>query len=149
MRWLWVVYDADCGFCSGCRRWLEARPTLIELRFVAGGSPEVAELFGDLDPALAHDQLLVISDTGEVYAGASAWIMCLWALREYRGWARSMARPWLKPLARQVYQLISSGRYTISEAMGMVADNELSGMIARDPATFCGPGGPCDNPYRG
>lgn len=146
MRWMWVLYDADCGFCSGCRRWLEDRPKLVELRFVAAGSGEVDQLFDGLEPALAKDQLLVISDQGDVYAGANAWIMCLWALREYRGWAVSMARPWLRPLARQVYQLISSGRYSISEALGMVADNEISGLVLRDPASLCGPDGPCQGP---
>ena len=116
---MWVLYDADCGFCSGCRRWLEDRPKLLELRFVAAGSGEVGELFEGLEPALAKDQLLVISDQGDVYAGANAWIMCLWALREYRSMALRWSTPDRMPLARRFVAWISHNRRSLNGVLSV------------------------------
>ena len=44
----------------------------------------------------------VVADTGAVYRGDSAWLVCLWALDGYRGLALRLATPRLRPLARRM-----------------------------------------------
>jgi hypothetical protein len=60
---------------------------------------------------------LVISDEGAVYRGAHAWIMCLWALENYREHAQRMAHPILLPFARIVCELLSGNRFFLSDAL--------------------------------
>ena len=50
-------------------------------------------------------ELVVVDDSGGVYRNGSAWIMCLYALREYREWSLRLATPALFPLARQAFAL--------------------------------------------
>jgi len=49
--------------------------------------------FPGIDALKPGEQLLVISDEGAVYRGAHAWIMCLWALENYREHAQRLAHP--------------------------------------------------------
>ena len=56
----------------------------------------------------------MISDAGEVYLNNHAWIMCLYALEEYRDWALRLASPLLLPLARQAFETLSRNRQAIS-----------------------------------
>ena len=53
VRRLTVLYDATCGFCVRCRRWLEAQPKLVRLDFVPAYSMEEASRFPGLPRA--HD----------------------------------------------------------------------------------------------
>ncbi len=54
-------------------------------------------------PAIRHlradQEIVVMANTGEVWQGAGAWVMCLWATRSYRGLAERLASPHLLPLA--------------------------------------------------
>jgi predicted DCC family thiol-disulfide oxidoreductase YuxK len=60
----------------------------------------------------------VISDAGEAWFGDRAWIIVLWALREYRGCAGKLASPLLLPLARQAFAAISRNRTVFSRWLG-------------------------------
>ncbi len=98
MKTLYVLYDAECALCRRCKEWLQAQPAFLELRFIALQSAEAARRFpgiGALDPG---DQLLVVNDTGDVYKGPYAWIMCLYALREYREWSQRLAHTAAAPV---------------------------------------------------
>src|ERR1700730_13998400 len=96
---LWVIYDGHCGFCVACRRWLETQHALVPLEFLPLSSPEVRRLFPELAIPEKVDEPIVISDQGAVYRGSSAWILCLWALEEYRDLAGRLASPAPVPLA--------------------------------------------------
>jgi hypothetical protein len=51
----------------------------------AGGArDEARRWFGDI-PWLA-DELVVVGDGGQVWAGPAAFLTCLWALRDWREW---------------------------------------------------------------
>lgn len=136
MRRLTVLYDAGCGFCSACRRWLEGQRQLVALEFLAAGSPEARRRF----PALASEteELIVVSDEGDVYRGAHAWIMCLWALDEYREWSFRLARPALLPRARDVFEWVSKRRRGLSWLLGIRSDHELAAVLSAGRA--CEPG---------
>src|SRR5947209_8036605 len=64
---------------------LATEPALIPLLPLAAQSPEAARLFPGHAPGA---ELAVVSDEGAVWLGDHAWIMCLYALRNYRDWAK-------------------------------------------------------------
>ena len=58
----------------------------------ATGRPAAALIPVECHPKPSgRDDLVVIAYTGEMWAGDSAWLMVLWALAEYRGWAHTPA----------------------------------------------------------
>jgi hypothetical protein len=89
----------------------------VLLVFIALQSGEVRKRFPGIDVLKPAEQLLVISDDGSVYRGACAWIMCLWALQDYREHAQRMANPVLLPFAQIVCELLSRNRFYLSDAV--------------------------------
>jgi predicted DCC family thiol-disulfide oxidoreductase YuxK len=133
MQSLTVVYDADCGLCTRVAVWLWAQPKWIGMHLVP--STSLPRLY----PALAarHEELIVVSDEGGVYFGSRAWIMCLYALRRYRGWALRLSSPALLPLAREAFALLSSNRYFISYFLRGLNESELSAKLETTRVPKC------------
>jgi len=123
-----VLYDARCGFCSACRRWLEGQRQLVALEFLAAGSSEARRRFPTL-AAAEPEELVIVSDEGGVYRGAHAWIMCLWSLEGYRPWAFRLARPALRPLARSVFEWVSGSRQSLSRLPGSPSDDDVAAAL--------------------
>jgi len=119
MRELTVLYDAGCGLCKRVQAWLITKPKYIELVFVPATSEEARSRYPQLDHDLTLNDLTVISDEGAVYCGAKAWLMCLWALRQYRDWAVRLSSPELLPTTKRVMSMISQNRYQL-EGLGSV-----------------------------
>ncbi|MFN7945182.1 MAG: DCC1-like thiol-disulfide oxidoreductase family protein [Blastocatellia bacterium] len=111
MRVLTVLYDANCNLCCRIRTWLLAQAKYVDLDFIAAGSAEAAARYPLLDHSATLKELTVVSESGEYYRGAGAWLMCLWALRDYRGWALRFSAPELMPLARRFVVRASSLRF--------------------------------------
>lgn len=133
MKRLTVIYDASCGFCVRCRDWLAQQPSWVELELLWSGSPEVARRF----PGLAGPgpaELLAVSDEGEVWAGSSAWLVCLWALRGWREWSLELATPELLPFARRAFEVISASRGWLSRVLGLKPERELRAAISLESA---------------
>lgn len=135
MKHLTVLYDPDCPLCVGCRHWLANQPQYLSLRFVAQGTSDAHRRFPQLDvgtPDQVQD-LIVISDDGKVYRNARAWIMCFYALREYRPLAMRLSHPVLMPLARRAYQAVARRRLWLSRWFGPaernITDAELADRI--------------------
>src|SRR5215208_5860067 len=84
---LTVLYDARCDFCRSVRAWLEGQPKYVPLRFAAVGSERAQALFPALEHAATLGEITVVRSDGAVYRGERAYLMVLWALRRYRGWA--------------------------------------------------------------
>ncbi|GGM61520.1 thiol-disulfide oxidoreductase DCC family protein [Dactylosporangium sucinum] len=99
---LTVLYDASCGLCRTARAWLAARAQLVPLEFVAAGSTEARRRYPALDVRDTLADITVVADDGGVYTGDGAWLICLWALDDYRGLAARLAEPSMHPLARAV-----------------------------------------------
>jgi len=129
---LYVLYDSSCGLCSHIVQWMSDQPAACELQFVAAGSDEARRLFPDFRHVARPEELVVISDAGEVYRGDAAYIVCLWALDSYRIVAARLARPGFRPLARKVFALLSTNRLRLSELLGLHADDALARTIARN-----------------
>lgn len=134
---LTVLYDSSCGFCVSCRRWIEHQPAYVSLRFIASQSARAASLFPELTQGDAREELVVVTDEGDVYRGASAWIMCLWALQEYREWALRLSAPALLPFARQAFELLSRNRKGISCRLGLLLEPELFEKLRGAAAPTC------------
>ncbi len=132
MNTLTLFYDARCGLCSGLRKWLSSQPAYVQLEFVPYDSPEAARrlpVIGRLD---ADKEIVVMADTGEVWQGAGAWIMCLWALREYREWSARLASPMMQGMAKKVVHWISQNRIRLSQLLHFRSDAELAAVAMRD-----------------
>lgn len=114
MRCLYLLYDERCELCCRLKQWLGRQETWLELRLLPCGSAECSRLFPGLEKIASTDDLVAISDQGEVYLNNHAWIMCLYALVEYREWAWRLAHPLLLPLARQAFEALSKNRHAIS-----------------------------------
>ena len=105
-----VLYDARCNLCRTARAWLERQAQVVPLEFLPAASPEARERYPFLDPALTLEDLTVVGDGGEVWVGAKAWVVCLWALEGKRGLAHRLSSPALMPRARAVVTFVSRHR---------------------------------------
>jgi predicted DCC family thiol-disulfide oxidoreductase YuxK len=145
MKFLHVLYDRDCALCVRCAHWLSQQPAFIELRFLPLQSAEIDTRFPGLKEWRGLDlreKLVVISDAGLVYQGSNAWIMCLYALREYREWSQRLAHPALQPFARRVCETISRNRLLISRFLQTPVD-EMSIRLAGLFPQSCSSEGGC------
>ncbi|SHI03422.1 thiol-disulfide oxidoreductase DCC family protein [Streptomyces sp. 3214.6] len=100
VRRLTVLFDAECSLCGFVRDWLGRQPQLVPLEFVPAGSAEALARFPGLDHRATLDEITVVGDAGQVYTGAAAWIVTLWALREHRPLAHRLSTPAGAKLAR-------------------------------------------------
>ena len=67
------------------QRWVREQEGWLELETMPAGSAEAREMFPGLQQIASADELVVISDEGEVYLDNRAWIMCLYALVKVSG----------------------------------------------------------------
>jgi len=135
MKMLFIFYDARCGICTQIKDWLLRQPTYVALRLIALGSEEARERF----PMLGADnqELIVVADTGEVWIGDRAWIICLWALREFRDWARKLSSPALLPFAREAFVAFSSNRGALSRLLGLRSEADIRQTLSEIQVPLC------------
>lgn len=114
---LLVLYDGNCSFCIRCRRWLEQQDTYVPVEFLAAQSTEALDRFGPDVPWLG-EELVVVSEKGEVWVGPAAFLVCLWSTRHYREWAFRLSGPNLAPLAERFFSTISGRRSAIARLLG-------------------------------
>ncbi|GGL75927.1 hypothetical protein GCM10010129_19440 [Streptomyces fumigatiscleroticus] len=100
VRGLTVLYDAECSLCTFLRDWLRRQPQLVPLHLVPAGSDEARRRCPALDHRATLEEITVVGDAGQVYRGAAAWIVTLWALREHRPLAHRLSTPAGARLAR-------------------------------------------------
>lgn len=145
MKNLYILYDGECELCRRCRVWLGRQPAFVRLVFVPLQSPEAECRFPALRGLHPEEEIVVIDDTGAVWQGGAAWVMCLWALREYREWSLRLARPALLSLARRLCEVVSSNRQQLSRWLTKAKTNEeLRHKLALIPTPLpCAPGGNC------
>lgn len=128
-----IVYDDACGFCVRTRDWIAKQAPLVEISFVASGSREARANF----PWLPAGDLAVVANTGEVWTGNSAWIVCLWALRGYRDLAVRLSGPLLLLLAREAFSVVSRNRTTLSALLAKRSQRELEQELRKVSAPVC------------
>jgi predicted DCC family thiol-disulfide oxidoreductase YuxK len=131
MKRLYVFYDGECALCRQCREWLLSQPAYLELIFHPFQSEEARRLCPDLPRLQPNEQLVIVSDEGGIYIGEFAWLMCLYALKEYRGWSQKLAAPALRPLARRICLLVSHHRLQLSQMLFHLPGHVLESVVAR------------------
>ncbi|MCW0219521.1 MAG: DUF393 domain-containing protein [Prosthecobacter sp.] len=135
MKTLTLFYDARCGLCSQVRQWLSRQPTYVRLEFIPYDSPEAAQRLPGIQHLRADQEIVVLADTGDVWQGAGAWVMCLWAMKEYRAWSVRLTSPVMQAMARKIVHWISANRIGVSRLMGFSSDAELAEVVERDSPT--------------
>jgi len=112
---LTVLYDGHCDFCSRCMIWLQEQQQRIPLEFIPIHSASTKQRYPSLFNKDDADELIVISNQGEVYRKDKAFIMCLFALEEYVEWAFHFSKPAYRPFIRHGYQYLSHFRFSLSK----------------------------------
>lgn len=87
-------------------------------------------------------EIVVVADTGAVYTGGAAWMMCLWALENGRPWALRLAKAGLVGVVKRFCLLVSSNRLRLSAALGLATPRALGEIIHNTAAPTC-PGARC------
>ena len=127
MKMLYVLYDPKCELCRRLKDWLLVQRSWLGLCMVPAGSEQAQKMFPTLEQIASQNDLVVISDEGQVYLNDRAWIMAMFALEEYRDWACRLAHPLLMPLARQAFAVISSNRHALSRWLRVTDPEALAG----------------------
>jgi predicted DCC family thiol-disulfide oxidoreductase YuxK len=112
MNRLTVLYDGTCALCLRCRDFLAQSRSLVPLELLSCQSREARERFGAV-PWLG-EELVVVSDEGDVWVGPAAFLVAMWALADYREWSYRLSGPELAPLAERFFVAISSQRRRIA-----------------------------------
>ena len=90
------------------------------------------------------DELVVVGPDGDVYRGPKAFLVCLWALVEYREWSYRFASPTLAPFVRKASVVLSRNRHALGPWLGASDD-----VLARRLAEASGAGACDDDRSRG
>jgi len=129
MTALYAFYDGECGLCSAGRNWLSNQPQLVPVHFLPYQSEEARRLCPELPELHPEREIVVLSDTGEIYQGDGAWITLLWATLHWRSIAIDLSKPGLRGLARKVIEAISENRFTLSKWLGMKKEAHGTGVL--------------------
>ena len=86
----------------------------------------------------SSNELIVVSEDGAVYQGAAAFIMCLYALVDFREWSPRLSSPLLLPFARQMFEIISNNRAAFSRWLRKSSDDDIARSLERCPPPPCG-----------
>ena len=133
MNKLTVLYDARGGFCVMCRWCIKIQPMYVEIVMLPAGGPDALGRYPELNAPGFKEELIAIDDEGGVYRGTSAWLMCLWALEDYREWAERLSTPLLRPLARGAFAVLSAGRKKISKWFSLPEEELAEELTRADP----------------
>ena len=128
-----ILYDAACGLCTFAKDWIGRQSRLVRIEFLAAGSPEARRAF----PQIVPGELAVVANTGEVWLGNRAWIVCLWALRDYRNLAFRLTSPALLLLSREAFVTVSRNRLTLSSLLGLRDPLEMEHQLRRVTVPRC------------
>lgn len=137
MKRMDVLFDGQCAFCRRCAAWLQGQKQFVELSCIARQSITAQVRYANLLSTAGKDDLLVVADSGAVYRGESAYLMCLWALKAYRPWAARLASPLLRPLVREFFRMLSRHRGRLSTWWAMADEREIRARLAPS-ARACG-----------
>jgi predicted DCC family thiol-disulfide oxidoreductase YuxK len=128
-----IVYDAACGLCTRAKDWITQQAPLVGLQFVPSGSSEAWRRF----PQLPAGELAVVANTGEVWLGNHAWIVCLWALRGYRDLALRLTSPLLVLMAREAFAVVSRNRHALSGMLRLRNEREIEQQLRKVVVPRC------------
>jgi predicted DCC family thiol-disulfide oxidoreductase YuxK len=133
-----VLYDAGCPMCSRFRTWLVDQPHLIGVTAVPAGSAAARALLPQLDHAATLREITVVGDGGQVWTGAHAWVVCLWATVEHRDLAVRLSTPLGLPVAKAMAYAAAGLRASLTSTR--VPEGVKGNGYADDCDGLCQPG---------
>jgi len=141
MNAMTVLYDPNCPICVRARQWFAAQPTCFPVSFVPQGSAAAGHRFPQLHVGQGQpvEDLIVVADDGKVYRSTRAWIMCFYALRQYRPLAFRLSHPALMPLARRAYHAVSTNRMWLGRVFGSRAPKITNQQLVNHIKTHSAP----------
>lgn len=105
-----LLYDADCGFCTRCARWLDAHAPGLEVRPMH--TVDLARL--GVDEARATREVPFVLADGSVAWGAAAIGESLRRCRApWSSAGRVLLAPPVLAVARPVYALVARNRHRL------------------------------------
>src|SRR5262245_6112115 len=145
MNRLTILFDGRCGLCVRMAAWAARQPAYVELEWLASGSAAAHRRYPSLLGGDDPDELVAIADDGSVYRDDAAWIMVLYALRDFREWSFRLAHPDLRPFARRAVAWLGGSRRSISERLRHAPDAQLIATFSAAAAPACETPGPSPN----
>lgn len=136
MTALYVLYDDRCGLCTWLSEWLSFQRVYVPVVVIASASNEGKALASRI-PGHDPGELFVISADGGIWRNHAAWLAVLWALRDYRRWARRLASPAMLPLARHTFIALSKNRYRLWHMFRFSTNHELERELSQEEAPAC------------
>jgi predicted DCC family thiol-disulfide oxidoreductase YuxK len=131
---LTVLYDGGCALCVRCRDFLSTAEALVPLELLACQSEEARARYGDV-PWLGAE-LVVADERGNVWIGPAAFVMCLWALADYREWSYRISSPAFAPLAERFFAMLSARRQRIAALLHPRCDGAACAITPRERPLF-------------
>jgi len=128
-----IVYDASCGLCTRAKAWITEQTALVSVQFVAAESAAAGKRF----PQLPVGEVAVVANTGEAWFGDHAWIVCLWALRDYRDLAVRLTSPLLSLMAREAFTIVSKNRHVLSNLLRLQSEREIEQQLRKVVVPRC------------
>ena len=120
-RRLVVVYDDECDLCKRCSTWLRWQTTFVPLELLPVSAARQEPRYAAV-PWLGAE-LVVVDERGRIWVGAAAFIVCLWATKDWRSWSYRLSGPAFAPMAERFFHAISDHRGRISAFLGPTPDD--------------------------
>ena len=133
MTRLYLLYDGRCVLCRRLQAWIAGQPAWWPVTPIAAGSALAKQKF----PGIDAGELTVIASDGRYWRGDHAWLIALFALKRYRGWAKHLANPLLLPFARQAFATLSENRVSLSWWLGRREPEETAQFLRQQPVPGC------------
>ena len=113
-----VLYDGECGFCTGMIRWLRRSDWGQQLAFLSLHDPSVVERFPGVDHDRLTREMLVMDQQGKQYWGADAVCFLTRQLPTLWAFVPILHFPGTRSAWRLIYPKIAANRYRISSVLG-------------------------------
>ncbi len=107
-----VLYDASCHLCVACAEWIARQEAYLPIELMPAGSRQARHRYGEV-PWLG-EELVVVADDGSVWAGAAAFLTCLWALVDWREASYWLSSDTLSGVAGRFFLGLSKNRRAIA-----------------------------------
>ena len=132
----YVLFDAHCAVCVASAEWLGSRAQHEELRLVDARGAFSGNYFNSVEKR--GEELVVVSDTGEVWWGPSAFLVCFWALKSTRWLAILASFELCLPLAEMLFRFLSEHRGSLAPLLGLpeCEDGHSCSAIAKSPSAY-------------
>lgn len=132
-----VYYDGKCGMCCTFHEWVNKQKRANEIVFLPYQSGEAQEIFPELNTLDPAREMVVRTDTGEIYRAAEAWVWCLWSCEKYRGVAKKFNSPSLLPSVQKLCHLLAANRLTLSKLFFRKKSKQVAEELHAMPAVEC------------